>query len=748
MRSYITRAKYLVTCALMVAGIGAHATSYTAQQSGNWTDPTIWQAGVAPPATLTGNDFVIINNGITVMLDQDETLNGSQAIITVYGTLTGWHSVTISSGTLNGNGTVMLHTLSMGTGSSLVFNGALTVDNLYNSQSQLSLLGTTIVADTIGFIAGNLTLGQSGSLTLADDAVLNIGAGTFSNYQSWHQNGRINLYYTRPGISSMGVETTFVNLHDISVAMPSASDRLDMMGNITVSGALSLLGGKLNLNGHNLTVTGTIASSGTGTLMGSTTSTVTVSGSGTTNNVALAAGNNSIASLVVNITGGGSLALSSDMTCLGALTLQSGTLMLGSSKLTLQGGISGAGYLSGSSTSGLVLNGTGAIGPINWSSTGATVGNLTVNATGANGAVTMGTDMNVAGVLTLTAGYLKVNGKHLTLSGTCAAAGAGAIWSDSTANLTIAGSAAAGMGSLRLATGGSKVHDLELNTTNGSWIALGNALSVYGKLYLTNGNMDLGTNDLTLLGTDSIHGGSAGSYILTSGAGGLWIKIGSSAARMLHVGTAAGYAPLRVHNNSSTTGSFGATAHAGIYANGTSGTDISATNHGVGTSWNLESDVTSAANVGIDAYWTQAMETGLFNRNKAYLSHYTSGAWDTYTGTAAVSQPGGMWSTSRSGMTSFSPFAVFSTGTAPTGVKDIADNVAFTTYPNPAANMININIPDAGSNNAVTLRDVLGNEVANYTVATGTNRIDISQLTPGIYVVSLNDKYSQKIVKQ
>lgn len=748
MRYSITLAKHLVTCSLMILGLCANATSYTAQQSGNWTDPATWQAGVAPPATLAGNDFVIINSGITVTMDQDETLNNSQAIVTVYGTLTSWHSLTVTSGTLNGNGTIILHTLDMGTGSSFVFSGAMTLDNLYNSRSQLALLGTTVVGDTIGFIAGNLTLGQGGSLTLADDAVLNIGAGTFSNYQSWHQNGRINLYYTRPGISSMGIETTFVNIHDISVAMASATDRLDMMGNITVSGALSLIGGKFNMNGYNLTINGTVNSSGHGTLMGSTASTITVAGSGAANNVAFASGYSSIASLTVNIANGGGLMLSSDVTCLGALTLQSGTLMLGSSKLTLQGAISGTGYLSGTSASGLVLNGTGTIGPINWSSNGAIVGNLTVNASGANGAALMGTDMNVAGTLTLTSGYLKVNGKHLTLSGTCATSGAGAIWSDSTASLTIAGSAAAGMGSLRLASGGNKVHDLELNTTNGSWIALGNALSVYGKLYLTSGNMDLGANDLTLLGTDSIHGGSVSSYILTSGAGGLWITIAGSTSRMLHVGTAAGYAPLRVRNNASTGGSFGATAYGGIYANGNSGTDISISNHGVGTSWNLESDITSTPNVAIDAYWAQSMETSLFNRNKVYLSHYTNGAWDTYASAAAVSQPASMWSTSRNGMSSFSPFAVFSTGTAPTGVKDIADNVAFTAYPNPAMNTINLNLPDASATSAVRVTDILGNEIGTYTVSQSNNKIDISQLTPGIYVLSLNDKYSQKIVKQ
>ncbi len=748
MKCSTTLSRYIVTCSLMAIGLFARATSYTASQSGNWTDPSIWQAGVAPPATLAGNDFVIINSGLTVNMDQDEVLSNSQAIITVYGSLTGWHSITINSGTLNGNGTIMIHTLRMSAGSTLVFNGALTVDNLYNLQTQLTLQGTVLVADTIGFLAGNVNLGQGSSLTLADNAVLNIGAGTYSNSQSWHQNGRINLYYTRPGTSSMGVETTFVNLHDISVNMPSATDRLDMMGDISVSGALSLLGGRLNMNGHNLTVTGTIASSGTGVLMGSTTSVLTVSGTSATNNVAFAPANNSIANLNVNVASGGALTLSSDLTCLGALSVQAGKLMLGTSHLTLNGAITGAGFLSGTATSGLTLNGSGNVGSLKWDNAGATVGNLTVNVTGTNGGVYMNNDMTVAGALTLSSGYLYLNGKHLTLSGTSAAT-SGAIYSDSIANISIAGSSATGMGSIRFATVAGKVHDLELNTTNGSWIALGSDVSAYGKLILTSGNLDLGANNLKLIGTDSVSGGSASSYVQTSGAGNLWIKVGASGARMLPIGTTSFYAPLRVRNNAAALASFGANAHNGIYASGTTGVDISASTHGVVASWELQSDMTTGVNAAVEAFWSASMEPNQFNRSKVYLSHNTSGTWDTYTSGNAVAQPNGMYSTSRSGNTTLGSFAVLSSG-APntTGVKDIADNAAFSVYPNPAINTLSLNIPDGSTENTVTLRDVIGNEVGNYALSANSNKIDISQLTPGVYILSLNEKYSQKIIKQ
>ncbi|MBS1686644.1 MAG: T9SS type A sorting domain-containing protein [Bacteroidetes bacterium] len=747
MKFFTTLPRLLVTCSLMALGLYAHATSYTCIQSGNWTDGSIWQAGVAPPATLTGNDFVIVNSGLTVTMDQDETLNSSQAIVTVYGTLTSWHSMDITSGTLNGNGTIILHTLRMGTGSSWVFTGTITTDNLYNLQNQLSLQGNVVVGDTIGFVAGNIGLGQGANLTLADDAVLDIGAGTYSGYQSWHQNGRINLYYTRPGISSMGIETTFVNIHDVSVNMPSATDRLDMMGDMMVTGALSLLGGQLNMNGHNITANGTIASSGTGVLMGSSASVLNVNGSGVANSVAFAAGNNSIASLNVNLTGGGALTLSSDLTCLGTLNVLSGTLMLGSSHLTLQGAITGAGYLSATSASGLIVNGTGNMGNIKWANGGSTIGDLTINIDGTNGMVSMASDMTVAGTLALTGGYLTLNGRHLTLSGTTSA-GAGAIYSDSAAYITLAGSTASGMGIIKFATGGDKVQNLEINTTNNSWATLGSPLTVSGTLMLTSGNIDLAGNDLTVQSTGGVTGGSATSYILTSGSGSLRIHIGAGSAGMLPIGTASYYAPLRVGNNAAAAGNFSALAHSGIYANGTTGSDVAASRQGVIVSWELESDMTTGANASVEAYWSQAMESAQFDRAKVFLSHYTGGTWDTYTAAAATSQSGSMWSTSRAGITSFSPFAVLSTGTAtgPSGISDAAGGVAFSAYPNPARNVLTVTTPDATG--TLHLHDMIGNDVGTYTVSQTTNKIDLSQLASGVYVLSLNDKYSQKIVKQ
>lgn len=733
-----------VITGLVSLGFTSHASTYTASQNGNWSDGTTWSTGIAPPAILSGGDFIIINSGITVTMDQDETLNNSQAILTLYGTLTSWHSLDITSGKLNGNGTIVLHSLRMGASSTSLFSGSMTLDNLYNSESNLSLQGNVIVADTLGLLAGNLNISQGASFTLIDNAVLNMGGGGFNNYQSWHQGGRINLYYTSPGISAMGIETTFANLQNITVNLPTATDRLDMGGNMTISGILSLMGGRLNMGAYNLSVSGSVFASGSGCLMAGTTSVVTVSGTAA-NSIAFASGSSSVAALNVNTTSAGSLTLGSDMTCLGTLNVQAGTLYLGGGQLTLQGPVSGAGYLSATGSSGLVLNGTTY--SLRWANGGSTIGRLTVNVTGANSGVTMTNDMTVAGILTLTSGYLKLNGKHLTLGGTTTAT-AGAIYSDSVAYITLAGSAAGGMGALKFATGGDKVQNLEINTTNNSWATLASPLTVSGSLMLISGNLDLAGNDLTVQGTGSITGGSATSYILTSGTGSLRINVGAGGAGMLPVGTASYYAPLRVSNNAGSAANFNAVAHAGIYANGTSGSDVSASRQGVIVSWDLESDMTTGANAAVEAYWSQAMESAQFNSAKVYLSHYTNGAWDTYNATAAVSQSGNVWSTSRTGITSFSPFAVLSSGTStgPNGINDVADAVAFTAYPNPARNVINVTTPDASG--TLHLHDMIGNEVGTYVVSQTSSRIDISGLTPGVYFVSLDGKHTQRFVKQ
>jgi hypothetical protein len=144
------------------------------------------------------------------------------------------------------------------------------------------------------------------------------------------------------------------------------------------------------------------------------------------------------------------------------------------------------------------------------------------------------------------------------------------------------------------------------------------------------------------------------------------------------------------------------------------------------------------------AYWNQSAQVNSFNTADVYLSHYTNGSWDQSNGLQATSLSGGMMSVTRAGITSFSPFAVFSGSAA--GINTISNNVGFSSYPNPANNTMTISV-DTKTTDNIKVYDLLGNQVAVYPVRGASTSIDISALTSGVYLLSVNG-VTEKFVKQ
>lgn len=64
-------------------------------------------------------------------------------------------------------------------------------------------------------------------------------------------------------------------------------------------------------------------------------------------------------------------------------------------------------------------------------------------------------------------------------------------------------------------------------------------------------------------------------------------------------------------------------------------------------------------------------------------------------------------------------------------------------YPNPSSNWLEINLPvELKGKGSVSIRNVHGGEVvrADIKYSTKRKRIDVSRLTPGVYLISINDK--------
>ncbi|MBP6731540.1 MAG: T9SS type A sorting domain-containing protein, partial [Chitinophagales bacterium] len=407
------------------------------------------------------------------------------------------------------------------------------------------------------------------------------------------------------------------------------------------------------------------------------------------------------------------------------------------------------------SGSSLTVNHSGNNNYLNFTAGADTIGNLSISS-GVSGSAGIGTDLTVTGMLNLGSGTFNIDQRNLTLNGTLDSTGSGTIsgGSNGTANLTIGGNAS-NFGKLMFTPDSSVINNLTVNNNNAGWVYLGTSLTVNQSLTLDGGRIGLlDTSDIIIIGTDTIHGGSANSYVATMGTGSLYINIPDSTSlngyddAMLHIGTQANYAPVRIHNNGSAVGTFGANARPGVFANGTTGADLSATESIVNTSWNLRSNLDSNLNASIEAFWSAGMEVNQFNRNDVQLKHYTGAGWDSITGTQANLNANGMASVRRNNVTSFSPFAVFSKPIATGIIEPTAKAQIFSLFPNPATTQTNIALTNADKNYELRITDIAGKQVAFYNVNDTNNIIDVNNFAPGIYFFTLNNLHTQRFVKQ
>lgn len=78
------------------------------------------------------------------------------------------------------------------------------------------------------------------------------------------------------------------------------------------------------------------------------------------------------------------------------------------------------------------------------------------------------------------------------------------------------------------------------------------------------------------------------------------------------------------------------------------------------------------------------------------------------------------------------------------GLTEQVSKPEISVYPNPAANVINIRGVESGT---VTIYSIVGAKVMETVLADGANKIDVSALNPGVYVIFINGK-SVKFAKE
>ncbi len=521
-----------------------------------------------------------------------------------------------------------------------------------------------------------------------------------------------------------------------------------LTGSETFSGTSSIL------------VSGTLASMGTGTTL--IMSSGALSGAGTI----------SVDSMVLGLTTGftftgtihankltstgASIVSAADITVHSLLDLSSGALALSSGSLTMgmnsvidiAGGTvtaSGTGMLNLDSVYSVIY--TTASATTGAEVTGSGLTNITVNVPGN---VALSNDLTVTGMLTLTSGTLSLNGHTLTFgsSGDLSATGTGTITGSATSGIVI-NTISNLSGALTFATGSNMVQNLTLNMgTASDVVTLGSALSVTGTLNLVTGKIKLAANNLSLATGAMLTGGTTGSYVVTDGTGSLVMNLAAGATDTFKVGSVLNYAPMVViAGTGSAAGDVGLNVMDGVYSSGTTGTLLSSSQAMVNTTWHVTSTAATGIDYSLVAMWSTSMEVNGFNRTHAFLSHYTSSAWDASIPVSA-SVTGGMYTMTRTGITSLSPFMVTDHNITPAAVTNTsATDNDIVVYPNPATSTLHLSgIADVQS---IRIYNTMGTQVS--AINNVTNTIDIQYLPQGEYYISFNGKNTntaKKFIKQ
>lgn len=511
--------------------------------------------------------------------------------------------------------------------------------------------------------------------------------------------------------------------------------------NLDVDGALT--GG----SGYALILTtGTLSGTGSidiDSLSASFTSGFSFTGNLTTNAFYSTNANiNAAANIVVDnalYLAGGTITMAS-----GVLTLSNNaTIIVDGGTMTLSGGTADLTntyhvmYKGATTTAGLELSGSGLT-------------NITIN-TNSGQEVKLSNDLMINGDLTLTMGALNLNNNNLAFStsGDLAASGSGTITSTSGSDITI--NATSGLsGTLRFTAGGNTVDDFTLNLGNSTASVMVNGdLMISGNLSLQQGRLNIGANKLEVDANATVTGGSANSFVITGTGGTLSLNLSTGATQTFHIGTNNDYAPIMIKSNSGSASSrFSIGVNADVKANGTTGASAGATQPLVNATWFVASSATSNVNVDMTTMWSTNMEVNSFNRAKAYISHYTNGSWDANVASAAT-MSGSMYSMTRAGITSFSPFAVFDENTT-LSVDQVVANANINLYPNPATDVINISVTGNNSDMNAEIYNVSGQVVYKAAVQNNSS-INISNLPDGMYYIKLNSgtaNGTQKFIKQ
>ncbi|GHN02853.1 hypothetical protein WSM22_43420 [Cytophagales bacterium WSM2-2] len=508
------------------------------------TNGSILQLGTTQAYTLNlGRDFLIQGNSrvqltstgnpVVLNVGRDFSISstsGSANAIS-FGA-TGATTINVTGNFSKSNGAALNMLLSTnGTGSSTlnlqgnfsITGGTLTrssgtgpVAINFNGSSTSSFTNSATISGGINFVVGSsktLNLGTS-AITGSGNFTLNgkIGLGStdasgalqasptsFGNVQNTGSRtyaSNSTIIYNGTGAQFTGADYPVSG--DVNLTINNGNG-VTLTGDLTVglSRILSLTSGSLTIGPQTLTLNGTVT--GSGNIIGGSSSNLTIGGTG--NFGTLAINGNQLNNFTLNRTSSGLVTLGNSLTILGTFTHTSGVLSVGSNNLTISGawGPTSPDDLAVTTSSTITVDGSGTVPTDFGFDPGSTaLGTLTLNRSGA----TLGTTSSITITnLNLTSGTFS-NGAGITMATGGTITRVGGSMTTSPNNTTNSYNVTYTSGSI---TTGSELPSnstalANLSKTGSGTLTLGSGITVNGILTLSSGSFAAGANAINLKG--------------------------------------------------------------------------------------------------------------------------------------------------------------------------------------------------------------------------------------------------------
>lgn len=194
-----------------------------------------------------------------------------------------------------------------------------------------------------------------------------------------------------------------------------------------------------------------------------------------------------------------------------------------------------------------------------------------------------------------------------------------------------------------------------LRVDNGQRLVLLSPVAISTQVDLmNNGSIELGVHNLTMNAGTSITNYDASNYIVTNGAGSLQQEV-AGANVVFPVGNSI-YNPATLNNAGTTDNILVRVVDQVQTGYPAGGVEVEGV---VGKAWFIEEETLGGSDVTMTLQWDTGDELPNFDRTISGISHWDGSYWDrSPTWTNATNVGGTSWTQTRSGITSFSPFAV------------------------------------------------------------------------------------------